>query len=541
MRRIVFRRWLRLGLFSCAACLCLVSYGTDTVSEKNKESTELREKLAPVVEAILQQHCAEDCPSFRVEPVFKTSSTVDQVENLGFSTRNASAETLELKSVAVKVLVHGRVPLGHRQSLKEVLSYRLGNEVSVPVSIHLKELKVPAPVVSSQRQYGQGLQGSPILSFVQELAWPLSLLFLGLLGCFSLLMFLRHRKQMQQAALSSKGLEQTSETKEVEPSNESEEQLNSYYANLINTRGSDLAWWIEERAAASDKDSLARILSILPADALTSQFQFSPLTLSVISSIDKYPDRDQNMSETIEWTEESLKRAHWRRKEEEKNPLVILKRFTDAQVFDVFSSVENGVARAALFHSLPKSRWPYVLSQLSSEERVRLGLDISDFFRLGTLERKRILHDISRLLTGLPSDTTASISKDGALEDFTLYLTEKEGQALWQKIWHGSENREKPLSAEVLLEKLDQKSLAEICMRVDLDSLMVLLNQASPLLRTRVLGSLPKSLQERLSSLRPVQGIRQYGGHTDAQVKSLKARADFLNVYKEFVAEGMIQ
>src|SRR4051794_34387042 len=64
-------------------------------------SADLRERLSPFIEAILQEHCGEDCPSFRIDPQFKKSTTDRSLDDLGFSRPSSPEGVPELKSVAV--------------------------------------------------------------------------------------------------------------------------------------------------------------------------------------------------------------------------------------------------------------------------------------------------------------------------------------------------------------------------------------------------------------------------------------------------------
>lgn len=519
-----------------------------------RESTEIREKLSPVIEALLLQNCGEDCPSFQVEPVFGARLAADDAESLGFSVGNMSGGAIagaqELRAVSVKLLIHPRVPLSHRQTLKEIVGYRLANEVSVPINIHVKELKNGGPFPGAYLSSGK--VGQTALALVKEIAWPLSLLMFALVGFFTAMMILRHRRQM--ALDSARQLVELNRPfAQVSPIDKSTAQadLNLFAADLIQNKALDLAWWIEDLARSTDKESLGRVLSILPAEALTKHLSFTSLALERISSLDYRSPADTVPAENRRWIYDSLNAAHWRRKEEEANPLVILKRLSESQLLKLFGLLEEGVSRAALLSALPQSCLPTVLGGLTSDARVRLGADIAELGSMSHENQMNAKDVLSKSLTKLVStgalgNRDAKDAAEVALDEFALYLSPDEGKALAKRLDENMGDKktgrlQNILSAEALIATLDQRGLAEICMRMDFESLRSLLALSTPLLGARVLASLPKTLQERLSTVRRGLAV---GGNTkssEIEARQLKARFEFLTLYREVAREGLVQ
>lgn len=138
---------------------------------------ELKERLVPLVEAALQEHCGEDCPSFRIDPQFGKEATDTSLDDLGFSKPLQLEKATELKSIKVSILIHHQVPQKARESLRKIVTHRLTHRAHVPVVVRLMTLDTYAPLMEKQMQpESTSLSFTDRIRLAKDFAWPVSLL-----------------------------------------------------------------------------------------------------------------------------------------------------------------------------------------------------------------------------------------------------------------------------------------------------------------------------------------------------------------------------
>lgn len=475
----------------------------------------LREKLTPFVESTLQEHCGEDCPSFRIDPQFKKVAMEGSLEDLGFSKPSQPEGTPELQSVSISVLIQDQVPQKARESLRKILSHRITNEANVPVVVRMMGLNAFAPLME-RRQHTEeaSFSSSEKLSLVQALAWPASLLLFGAILLFALHRVLKHRKELFLKRLASQ--------KPVEKPPVFE-QKGTLAFELLESRIEDLSWLIEDATLRSDAAAIQKIVSLFPAQELTSRARLSREALQALALASESAKKiDQKLA--FDWIVPALDEAHWKLMEEKAEPLSRVRRYPSNRAVRIFSELSSPSLKALFITALPDERWPELLATLKSEERVQLGLTLADVAACAPDVRAALSSQLSQELTR--KDDALQARSEEALESFALYLSEKEGQKLWQELSVRSlAPHSAPRSIEEILSKLDASTAAEVCTRLDITTLSVALSQVSEETRARIHRHLPKALQARLSSN---TGVSQ----KPTEVAQMKARAAILGAYR---------
>lgn len=515
------------------------SPGSPSQKPKSEEITAaLREKLSPVIEMALQDHCGEDCPSFRIDTQFKKPSH-GILDDLGFSKPATSDPNSELQSITISVLVQDKVSQGARESLRQILSHRASNEAPVPVHIQLKPLNSLSPYLEKQSQAKPSFRERNSSSLrqkwviVRTLIWPVSLLLITFLGFIALLFFLKNRRDLLRDRLAAFRETQAS------PSPQGGENLVTTPAvatNFLVTRPDDLFWLIEDLASREDYKSLKKVISTYQPQELTSQFKFSNQALRVLASLPAQrlaSDDKLSAEECIPWLKDALDEVHWKRVAEQSLPLTKLARLTDTQCTEIFSRLKSVGEKSVFIGAIPENRWPNLLSPLSSEERIQIGLALSEYQNSGSEERKKVEASLSADLERILR--TPNATQSGTIENFTLYLSDQEGQNLWkilsqQSLIRNSHRKPPTLSIDALVQGLDPSATLEIFTGLDISALRTLLNHLSTDAKQKVLASIPKGLRERVISTSSVGG--QSSENEEAQL--MRARAQLLDAYRKF-------
>lgn len=477
---------------------------------------DIKNRVNPIVESVLQHSCGEDCPSFQVEPKMKASAT-DSVQDLGFSVPSTEASR-DVTSVAIRVLINDRVPQAQRSSLREVLQTRVGNEVSVPVSVAFKGLAVPVPPARS----AQDTLFTAITKLAGVTAWPLALILLGLIALGSLVAYFRHVHQLREPISEIPSPSLATETMTPPTMNESGVDLPGF----ISGNRADLAWWLEERSRAHDLTALGRALALFPAAQLSSALILSPQALDSMAKAQ--PGQSGNSQEELEWMDASLQPAHWRRLASEANPLKALDGKTDAWLIRILRQLSDPLSQSLLLSGLPQTKWPTLLASVPSAARVELGVSLHSWDTVPENRKKQALGQIASVIHSLEQDLASD--PDGVLRDYSFYLSETEGQSLARRINElGGEGRTAP-SLDHLIDEFEPSVLGEICLRMDVESLKSLVLQVSPDHKRKILDSIPKGLKDRLST------VPQKSSSSEAT--SMRARASLLSTYREYQQEA---
>jgi len=504
-----------------------------------EEESVLREKLFPIVERTLQEHCGSDCPSFRIDPQFQNPAG-GQLDDLGFAHVPQNDQAPALKSVSVAVLVSDKVSQSAKDSLKQIVALRLGNEVGVPVSVQLKPLAAVSPVMDHIQDTVPVAPPTAVLDFIKPIAWPLSIIILGVLGFLGLILFFRHQLKLFREKSEIIQARIKSEKANAQNSALSAHTYFEAAKGMLMERSKDLQWLIEERASHRDSDALGKIVAIFPAQELTLKLQLSELALSSIAHIVSGPSKKEtDFPELMAWISKSLDRAHWKRIEEERMPLMKLDRLSEEQLAEAFVSLPTLSEKAVMVSSISKERWPHLLTRVGSDERIQLGLLLAQYQKASPANRRvkeaALMERVSEILE------KSFGMQEGVLEDFTLYLPEKEGQKLWQELSIHSHSIEAQ-SVDSLLQKLEPAALLEICMSVEVSTLKALLPTVSSSTRTRVMEALPKVLRLRLLPGLAAAGLTTVTATTTADGKNeavtMKARAEFISAYRKFQAKA---
>ena len=302
-------------------------------------------------------------------------------------------------------------------------------------------------------------------------------------------------------------------------------------SGLLQERLKDLQWLIEERAAQKDYPDLKKIVELFPAQELTSRLQLSEYSLRMIARIPE--DSSQNsllLQEQTTWLLQALDRAHWRRLEEERNPLMKLERLSDEQILSAFLSLPSIGEKAVMLSAISKGRWPSLLSRLKSDERIQLGLMLAQYQSAVPTDRRAMEAAlIQRVSESLNETHSTQSMTDGVLEDFALCLPEKEGQVLLQEL-STQPHLYQLTSVDSLLKKLEPAALLEVCMSLEVKTLQALLPSVSASTCSRIQEILPKSLRDRL-----------FQGGSDASVNealAMKARTDLMGAYRKIQARA---
>ena len=185
--------------------------------------------------------------------------------------------------------------------------------------------------------------------------------------------------------------------------------------------------------------------------------------------------------------------------------------------------------------------------QLGSEQRVQVGLALADYSAVKIADRRTVDARMMAELGEWIGSTTQSMIQDEALESYSLYLSEKDGQKLWQELSNrkvaGPDGRAtlgaSAPSVDSLLTGLDPKAAAEVCSRLDFGTLSLVLSQVSGETHARIYQGLPKGLQSRLTA---VQTPGADGGARKApnEAEQMTARARLRDAYRKFDAESSV-
>ena len=489
--------------------LMMNSAWAEAPTQAKDQIAALRAKLTPVVESILKERCGPDCPGFRIDPVFK-KTTPATADDIGFTTPVQEERTQEIKSVSVAVLVSEKVSTALRDNLKQVLAYRLTNESDIPLSV------VVHPIGALPAAADKTPPSPQTLEYAKAMSWPVVMVFLGILGFLAVLFSWRARKQLQREHLASLKPEKTEPALPPPPSYAAELKL------LLQTGLEDLKWWIEELALENTAaEKLSRIFSLLSAREITTQISLSRAAVKALSQLSEKPSTPASY-ETFQWFKENLERAHWKRLQSEHSPLGRFSDLPSRILAECFSELPQPLEKAALLSALPAEQWPELLARLNSDQRVKIGLSISDFQNLPR-EEKRIIEKRTAHLTA-ESIEEIQISKKELLEDYTLYLSEKEGQALWSTLTSSKKTR----SLDSLLIELSPAELLEICMGLDAMNLKILLMNVSSEAQAKIRAGLPKPLLGRLNA------IQLSSAAASDEARLMQARAALLRNYAKF-------
>jgi len=509
-------------------------------------TAKLRERLSPLIQAALEKHCGEDCPSFKIDAQYKKSIVRDVLEDLGFS-HSESAElppSPELQSITLSVLVQDRVTPASREALKQILTHLVNNETPVPTQVQLKPLNALSPTLEKKAEPKAEPTSPPEsdhrMEIFQMLVWPLSLLFLALMGMVGLVLFLKNRRDLiRDRLLGQNKLEKPesrfSGLKEASGTSVSPEVLEAM--KLLEGRQEDFHWLMEDLVLRGDVKSLSQVVSLFEPQTLSTQLKFSNQALKVLSSLSSASQKSSvNGKESLAWLKENIDRVHWKRLEEQYFPLSKLTRLSDHQRVQVFMNLSSAHEKAALLASIPEEKWPLLLSQISSEERLELGLSLSRYRVLGMEDRVKLEFKLSsqmneKLNEILINSLSSLEGVDEVMEKFTLYLTETEAQGLWKELsknqlCSGQSKKPPIFSIDSLVQSLDVASATEIFTSLEVESLAALIFQLSAEGKQKVLLSLPKGLRERLSTFT----------QTPTEVQLMKARAKMIDTHRRFTS-----
>jgi hypothetical protein len=503
----------------------------------------VREKLSPIVEATLQDHCGEDCPSFKIDTQFKKNNNSGILDDLGFSKPTQSNSTPELQTATITVLVQDKVPQTSRESLRQILAHRTANESPIPIHITLKPLSALSPFLEKlSRPVPTPTPATPSLNqlehqltVIKTLAWPICLLIIAVMSLLALLFFLKNRRDLLKDRI--RAFQESNKNKE--DANETQIASTSPVAtNFLENRTDDLFWLVEDLANREDYSSLNKVLISYQPQELTSKFKFSNSTLRTLASMPNSKTNTvekQNTEQAMSWLKDSLDQVHWKRIAEQNLPLTRLARLSDEQCADIFANLKSLHAKAVFIGAIPEGKWPYLLSQLTAEDRVEIGLALSRHQASDPREQQ-----LAESLLSTELETVLQVlntSHRGILENFTLYLTEKEGQQLWQQLSQQSlsqsMSRKPPtLSIDALIQELTPAAAAEIFSGLEIGTSAVLMSQLSPVNRQKILTGLPRSLKERIQT-QPRQDANE--------AQTMRARAHLLDAYRRFSSGSLVQ
>lgn len=499
--------------------------------ETERLSSELRGRLVPVVETTLLEHCGEECPSFRIDPRF-VKEMPDTSEDLGFATGNAARPDVpapRLGSVQVTVLVQDRVSTEARQTLKQVLTYRVANEVSAPVSVQVKTLDSLLP--SGERLQSLQNNESPRgLAALLPFVWPSVALLASLLAFSGCLLWFRHRRRMaleaRTAATHPRDLRRG-----LSPSTEASVSVDDErFSGLLEARAKDLEWFLEERASAGDRESLAKVSSLCSADALASRISLDDSTLARLAELSA-PKTGVNRAAVLAWLENALDGAHWKRLREERHPLERLARLHTDELSRYLTALPAAAGRATLLAAVPEETWPVLLGKLASEERIELGLEVANLSTRSPAQRDAAERELIETLRQLDRQTRMPL-REGLLEDYSLYLSEKEARTLWQQVSAKAsvKTTKEPQSVEALLKTLKPEMQLELCLRLEPKRLRLLLTELSAETRQDLLRRMPQGLRERLTTAPTALSAET------KESELMHARAELTRAYRETVS-----
>ncbi len=501
-------------------------------------TAKIREKLSPLVQTTLDEHCGKDCPGFRIDSHFKKTLTKNFLEDLGFSRTTEPEEAQpELQSVTLSVLIQNEVPQSSKETLKQILSEKTSNASSVPVQVQLKAVHGVSPSLHRKlnEQTTPELPADHQMEIFNTLIWPSSLLIITLLGIFGLILFLKNRRDLLRDQILAR-----QDSEKIQGSdliaNDQKSPLFAEAFQLLESRKDDLQWLIEDLALKNDLKSLEKVLSLYPPQELSARLKFSSLTLKRFTEFSPASAKTQ-AQEALPWLKDSLKGVHWRRLHEQQFPLSKLGRLSDAQKSLIFGELQSDLERAAFLSSIPEESWPVLLSQRSSQQRIELGLSLSQYQDSTPQDRNQWSLHLSDQFTQILEK--ASASSMNWLESFTLYLTENEAQSFWKEL-----DQRKPkdpsqkhavLSMDSIVQELDPQAATEIFTSLEVGSLGALIQQLSGEAQKKVLLSLPKTLRDRVSHL------RETSHSTLNEAQLMRARAQMLEAYRKFTAVGGVQ
>jgi hypothetical protein len=532
------KKWIVLGWMWVASSSGFAANLVTTSSPilKPEEITaRVREKLSPIVQEALDKHCGEDCPSFKIEAQYKKSLAKDILEDLGFSPSEETTVQPELQSIQLSVLVHDKVPQASKDALKQILTHIANNESLVPAHVQLKTLNGMAPTLEKKAHPVEEpkVPEDHRMEAFRILIWPMSVIVMTLVGLIGLVLSLKNRRDLLRDQLLAKapftGLS-------TDPQGGKNEHANPAYPEalmLMESRKDDFLWLIENLSLQGDVKSLAKVVSIYTPQDLSEKLNFSKQTLKVLSSVNSNRQK-VNAQEAFSWIKDSLDGVHWKRLEEQQFPLAMLARLSDKQRGQIFANVKSINEKAALLASIPEEKWPPLLSQISSEERIKVGVALSSHQESSLQDRIQLEGRLSAQVKEIMEKTT--VYSESLMENFTLYLTEDEAQTLWQELSQqraGQSSTKKPmmLSMDSLVQELEPVAATEIFTCLEIESLSALVHQLSDETKHKVFTSLPKTLRDRLNTMTQVP----------SDVQLMRARAQMLDAYRKFTSGSMMQ
>ncbi len=529
-------------VFGSILALMIITAGTpvlsaetpDSVTEKTPElSTKdagmaIREKLSPIVSALLEMHCGQDCPGFRIDPQIKTVSN-RVLDNLGFTRSKQSTSTPELKSVLLTVLVNNKLSEGDRKSLQQIMLYQLANDCPVPLTVQLKKIGGISPNLKKTEE------GDRPLVEIKDLIWPVCLVTLGLLVLIGLILglvlvtrgrikhlreraelFRRIKEGIGKANETSGKTSEETEFSKIFPVNENPEQ-----EYLLKTYRDDLKWLVEKLALDQDFTNLRKITSIFEPKKLSQSLQLSPVGLKSLTAL-SLASTTEGEKLSLKWLKTQLDQAHWRRVAELELPLMKLSRLQDGQLSKLFSSLKSLQQKAACLCNIEQDKWPLLMSQLGSEEKIQLGIALYNYQNEIIENRHKMDTELGATIEALWQNRASA--DENPIDMYPVFLSDSEGHTLASEL-----KLDSIFSVDKLVSETQAEALVEICTKMELVSLKALLSQLSQDLSKKLLSQLPGTLQKRLLSLELKL----------TEATKIKARADFIKAYRSLELEEL--
>ena len=411
---------------------------SSVVSQYGRQEEEIkaqvRESLMPPIQAALEKHCGEDCPSFQIEMHFKKLGDLDLVEDLGFGHVLSVPRKPELQSITLSVLTHQSVTEASRGSLKQILTQIVGNKTTVSFQIQIKTLNSLSPFLEKQKTPADlpSVQEDHRWELFYAVIWPVSLFLISLVGVLAVLLISKAQMQLLQARLNAKN---ANHPVPFAPSAENLEDHFKETDRILRTRKEDLQFLIEESAFERNLDLLKSVMHLFPSQVISTTLELSHSTLKILSELNanaKSEDSMMRFQEILVSFKLALDRAHWKRIEEVQFPLSKLRRFSDAQKIQFFKSLSTFQQKSASLLALSEDQWPTLMSELSPTERVAVGVAMVHYQNAEIQERIRLDAEVTAQIQKWMKEVAGSIQRQ--TESYSLYLEDTEAQALNQEI-----------------------------------------------------------------------------------------------------------
>lgn len=499
---IVLFSWLSVSLMAVAST----------------EIIDLKKKLTPIAQKAIAAQCGEGCTSFSIVPNFAVPK--EGIENLGFG--SSEPVSTDLKSVFVRIRALDSVSAEQREVARKAVVDALANELSVPVSARVENLESP-PIAEKPEAT---LAETPVIDYFKALAWPLSLILLGLVALTALVMGLRHQLRLLQ--LKRQKAKDKNPTKSSQLSDAQAEQTKRLL-EILESRAKDIAWYIEERVAQGDVESLGRMVKAFGAARLSDRIELSRSSLGFLREMTPFSGE----APAAEWVEATLEQSLWGRLLEEKMPLYQLKRRSPQQLRQWFSRLSSYESRAVFLTCVPQEQWAELISQLSSQSRIQLGVALSNYEGATLVEKEAAERNLQELLhESEPKSHSLIFERNDATLDYSLYLSETEGQSLWQQLSQKG-RAYRPMSLEHLTAELSDEALLELCLRIEFENLSVLLRYSGAKTRDRIRSILPEALRARMGG-QPATDLDD----VESDPQFIKARAELVGMYRRLEQRG---